>query len=191
MSVNQGSSAGTSVLWEMMELASFPKGTTRYVSRSLDIGMGRGNAADRWSRNDAETVLIRSQQKAYRRLDEIRFHVRDDGFAIATPPAMAALFEISAFDLAQGELDGFASYRFLYERLIGPRSGPPATLLAAAVLPTILLNAASPWCGGRRRMITTLIGRAGNRPSFPVVDVEHAAIGARAPYRLLLFARPD
>ena len=139
MSVNQGSSAGTSVLWEMVEFAAFPKGTTRYVSRSLDIGMGRGDAADRWSRNEAETGLIRSQQKAYRRLDEIRFHVRDDSFVAAAPPAMAALIEISAFDLAQGELEGFASYRFLYERLIGAAIRPwlPAAFRAAAVLPTI------------------------------------------------------
>ena len=46
---------------------------------------------------------------------------------------------ISAFDLARGELEGFASYRFLYERLIGAAIRPwlPAAFRAAAVLPTI------------------------------------------------------
>ena len=182
MSVNQGSSAGTSVLWEMVEFASFPKGTTRYVSRSLDIGMGRGDAADRWSRSDAETAMIRSQQKAYRRLDEIRFQVRDDSFAAAAPPAMAVLVEISAFDLAQGELEGFASYRFLYERLIGAAIRPwlPAAFLAAAVLPTIPPERRLALVRSMDEEFISTTGWSRREPAFLPgwVDVEHAAIGA-------------
>ena len=182
MTVNQGSSAGTSVLWEMMEFASFPKGTTRYVSRSLDIGMGCGNAADRWSRDEAETALIRSQQTAYRRLDEIRFQVCDDSFAATPPPAMAVLVEISAFDLAQGELDGFASYRFLYERLIGAAIRPwlPAAFLAAAVLPSIPPERRLALVRSLDEAFISTTGWPRREPAFLPgwVDVEHVAIGA-------------
>ena len=62
-------STGTSLLMEMMEFASFPKGTERYIRRSLDIGLSRRDAVNWWSRNEAEEVLIRAQQHVYRRLD--------------------------------------------------------------------------------------------------------------------------
>ena len=182
MTASQRSSAGNSVLREMSEFASFPRGTMRYVSQSLDIGLGCGDAVKRWSRSDAEAALIRSQQDAYRRLDEIRFHVSDDASTNAAPPAIAALVEITAFDLASGGLEGFASYRFLYERLIGAAIRPwlPAAFLAAAVLPMI---------PPERRL--ALVRSVGDEPIMTAgwsrreplfipgwVDMEGAAIGA-------------
>ena len=40
--------AGRATLEEMEEFAAFPKGTQRYIRRSLDIGLDHRNAASRW-----------------------------------------------------------------------------------------------------------------------------------------------
>lgn len=129
--------AGTSVLAEMREFASFAKGTQRYIRRSLDIGLGRGDAVRRWSRNDAEAQAIVAQRQAYARLDQLRSLVPDDLAIDQMAPLMSPLIAVSAFDLAQGRLPTFASYRFLYERLIGAAARPwlPAGFCAAASLP--------------------------------------------------------
>ena len=52
---------------------------------------------------------------------------------------MGPLLRVTAFDLAQGRLDGFSAYRFLYERLLGPevRQWLPAAFCGAAALPHI------------------------------------------------------
>ena len=182
MTVKPEFSAGASALKEMMEFASFPKATMRYVSRSLDIGLGSGNAMSRWSRSDAKSVLIRSQQQAYRRLDEIRFHVRDDGSADATPPAIATLVETSAFDLSRSGLEGFVSYRFLYERLLGAAIRPwlPAAFLAAANLPAIPPERRLALVRSVDDAPVTTIGWSRREPAFfpGWVDIERAAIGA-------------
>ena len=182
MTASQRSGAGISVLREMSEFASFARGTMRYVSQSLDIGLGCGDAVKRWSRSDAEADLIRSQQHAYRRLDEIRFHVNDDASAIAAPPAIAALVEISAFDLASGRLESFASYRFLYERLIGAAIRPwlPAAFLAAANLPAIPPERRLALVRSVGEEPITTVGWSRRESAFIPgwVDVEGAAIGA-------------
>ena len=56
------------------------------------------------------------------------------------PPQRAvisSLTAMSAFDLSQGKIDGFGSYRFLYERLIGAAVRPwlPAIYCGASALP--------------------------------------------------------
>ena len=128
---------GTSVLMEMEEFATFSKGTQRYIRRSLDVGLQRRDAVTRWARNPAEAETIKAQQKRYRALDEIRSRIPDD---IAIGP-MAGLMEplitLTGFDLAEGRLPCFSSYRFLYERLIGASVRPwlPAAFCAAAALP--------------------------------------------------------
>ena len=52
-------------------------------------------------------------------------------------PLMAPLITMTAFDLGQDRLPCFASYRFLYERLIGAAVRPwlPGAFCAAAALP--------------------------------------------------------
>lgn len=139
MSTTPRFSTGTTLLMEMMEFASFPKGTERYIRRSLDIGLSRRDAVNWWSRNEAEEVLIRAQQQAYRRLDEIRDLMPGESRVQGTPALMAPLVEVSAFDLCQGWLIGFGPYRFLYERLLGAAIRPwlPAAFSAAAMLPQI------------------------------------------------------
>ena len=137
MTVSAKRFGGTSMLLEMEEFASFPKGTDRYIRRSLDIGLRRRDAVRRWARTDAEAESIRAQDFLYGRLDEIRGRIPDD-VAIAPMGSMvAALVALSAFDLSQGWLPSFAAYRFLYERLLGAAVRPwlPAAFCAAASLP--------------------------------------------------------
>ena len=137
MTVKTGRYGGTSMLMEMEEFASFPKGTERYIRRSLDVGLRRRDAVKRWARTDREAESIRAQNGLYARLDEIRGQIPDDVEIAPMASMVAALVTVSAFDLGQGSLPSFAAYRFLYERLLGARVRPwlPAAFCAAASLP--------------------------------------------------------
>lgn len=128
---------GAMTLAEMKEFGGFAAGTQRYIRRSLDIGLDRDDAMSRWSRDLVEAASIRAQARIYARLEEIRETVPDDSGLDAVEPFMAPLVTVSAFDLGQGRLNSFASYRFLYERLIGAHARPwlPGAFCAAASLP--------------------------------------------------------
>ena len=128
---------GALTLLEMKEFGSFSKGTQRYIRRSLDIGLGRRDALKRWSRDVGEAASIRAQDNVYRRLDMVRSNVPDDSGLDEMEPLMAPLITMTAFDLGQDKLPDFASYRFLYERLIGAAVRPwlPGAFCAAAALP--------------------------------------------------------
>jgi hypothetical protein len=128
---------GAVSLAEMKEFAGFSKATQRYIRRSLDVGLGRRDALKRWSRDVAEAASIRAQERVYRRLDHIRSNVPDDSGLDEMEPVMAPLVTMTAFDLGQDRLPDFASFRFLYERLIGAAVRPwlPAAFCAAAALP--------------------------------------------------------
>jgi len=129
--------SGAAALAEMKEFATFPKGTQRYIRRSLDIGLARRDAVKRWSRDPAEAASIRAQQRVYARLDQIRAFVPDDCGLDSMEPLMTPLITMTAFDLGQDRLPTFGAYRFLYERLIGAAVRPwlPAAFCAAASLP--------------------------------------------------------
>ena len=128
---------GAMTLAEMKEFASFSKGTQRYIRRSLDIGLARRDATQRWSRDVGEAASIRAQVKVYQRLDRVRDFVPDDSGLEEMEPMMGPLVAMTAFDLGQERLPDFASYRFLYERLIGAAVRPwlPGAFCAAAALP--------------------------------------------------------
>ncbi len=128
---------GALTLVEMKEFAGFSKGTQRYIRRSLDIGLGRRDAMCRWSRDVGEAASIRAQERIYRRLDQIRASVPDDSGLDAMEPMMGPLVTMTAFDLGQDRLPDFASYRFLYERLVGAGVRPwlPAAFCSASALP--------------------------------------------------------
>jgi hypothetical protein len=121
----------------MKEFAGFAKGTQRYIRRSLDVGLGRRDAVKRWSRDPGEATSIRAQARVYARLEQIRADVPDDSGLDAMEPLMTPLITMTAFDLGQDRLPCFASYRFLYERLIGAHVRPwlPGAFCAAAALP--------------------------------------------------------
>ena len=130
---------GTSVLMEMAEFALFSKGTQRYIRRSLDVGLKRGDPIQRWARTPAEAEAIRAQQRAYRRLDDIRRKVPQDTAIEPAASMLGALVTVSAFDIGQTWLPCYSAYRFLYERLLGSAVRPwlPATFCAAAALPNL------------------------------------------------------
>lgn len=128
---------GAMALAEMKEFASFPAGTQRYIRRSLDIGLEREDALERWSRDVIEAASIRAQTRIYDRLEEVRALVPDDSGLDAVEPFLGPLVIVSAFDLGQDRLPSFAAYRFLYERLVGAHIRPwlPSAFCAAAALP--------------------------------------------------------
>ena len=128
---------GTCYLNEMIEFGSFSTGAQRYIRRALDIGLGRADPVHRWSRSAAERSAIEAHRAAYARLDEIRALVPDDHETEAVGRLMSLLVAVTGFDLAQCRLNGFAAYRFLYERLFGAGIRPwlPAAYCAAATLP--------------------------------------------------------
>lgn len=128
---------GVVTLAEMREFASFPAAAQRYIRRSLDIGLHRGDAMETWGRDLVEETSIRAQARIYSRLDQIKASVPDDSGLDQVEPFMAPLVVVSAFDLGQNRLNGFSSYRFLYERLLGAGARPwlPGAFCAAASLP--------------------------------------------------------
>jgi hypothetical protein len=130
---------GAVLLAEMKEFGGFAKGTQRYIRRSLDVGLDRRDAVKRWSRGPAEAAGISFQADVYRGLDHIRALVAGDCGLVAKEALLAPLIAMTAFDLCQNRLPNFASYRFLYERLIGASVRPwlPAAYCAAAALPQV------------------------------------------------------
>lgn len=128
---------GAMTLAEMKEFAGFASSTQRYVRRSLDIGLDRDDALARWSRDTVEAASIRAQARIYDRLPELRAMIPDDSGLDVIETFMAPLITVTAFDLGQGRLTNFSSYRFLYERLIGAEVRPwlPSAFCSAAALP--------------------------------------------------------
>ncbi|HEY9580330.1 MAG TPA: hypothetical protein VIR65_10785 [Rhizorhapis sp.] len=159
---------GGNTLAEMREFAGFSASTQRYIRRSLDISLHRRDALEFWSRDGVEAASIRTQTRMYDRLVYIRSLIPDDSGLEQIEPFMAPLVAMSAFDLGQGRLSTFSSYRFLYERLIGAGARPwlPAAFCAAASLPhlhpdkrRILLRSIS-------EAAATAIGWSNREPSF-------------------------
>lgn len=137
MSASAKPADGVATLSEIKEFASFASSTQRYIRRSLDVGLGRADALEIWSRDLIEAASIRAQTKLYARLDELRETVPEDSGLDHVEPFMAPLVTMSAFDLGQDRLPSFSAYRFLYERLIGATARPwlPGAFCAAAALP--------------------------------------------------------
>ena len=134
--------AGTASLTiaELREFASFSEGEQRFIERSLDIGLGRGDAFEAWgSKARGKDAGIRSQYLAYRELKALRDMVPCETTMEGLEPFMGPLMRVTAQDLAMDQLESFSAYRFLYERLLGARARPwlPAAFCAAAALPQI------------------------------------------------------
>ena len=129
------------ILAEMREFAGFTPCEQRYIRRSLDVGLGRGDAFRLWARNGEETASIRQQYVVYQDLKLLRGTAvsSDDEGLDAIEAIMGALLRVTTFDLAQERLGGFCAYRFLYERLLGAEVRPwlPAAFCGAAALPQI------------------------------------------------------
>ncbi|GAA4761372.1 hypothetical protein GCM10023219_01670 [Stakelama sediminis] len=155
-------------LAEMKEFASFSAATQRYIRRSLDIGLDRDDALERWSRDVVEAASIRAQARIYDRLPDLRAIIPDDSGLDAIEPFMAPLITVSAFDLGQGRLTTFSAYRFLYERLVGAEVRPwlPAAFCAAAALPHLHPDLRRKLLQSISEAAATAAGWSGRQPAF-------------------------
>ena len=133
------SSAASSSIAEMREFASFTQDERAFIERSLDIAFGRGDAFKTWSREPGDGAAIRSQYIAYRELVALRDAIPGADHFDGVSSFLGSLIRVSAQDLAQERLGGFAAYRFLYERLLGAVARPflPSAFCGAAALPQI------------------------------------------------------
>ena len=129
----------TQMLGEMKLFASFSAAEQRYVRRSLDVGLNRGEAIQCWARNADEALHIDAQSRRYRMLGLIRSCIGDDADSENAESFLAPLIMLSAGDLGESKIRDFEVYRFLYERLLGPEARPwlVSAFCAAAALPAI------------------------------------------------------
>ncbi len=131
--------SGALLISEMKEFASFPKATQRYIRRSLDVAYGRSDPMEIWARDEIEAAAIAAQARFYKQIDHLRLQIPDDSGLDMIEPFLGMLVTLAAFDLGQDRLQNFASFRFLYERLLGATVRPwlPAAFCGAAALPQI------------------------------------------------------
>ena len=124
---------------ELREFASFTEDEQLFIERSLDVGLGRGDAFKQWSGRAGDTDAIRSQYLAYRELKALREAIPCESSLEGVQDFMGTLMRITAQDLVQEQITSFSAYRFLYERLLGARARPwlPAAFCGAAALPQI------------------------------------------------------
>ncbi|MFN3398552.1 MAG: hypothetical protein ACK4ZS_08485, partial [Sulfurimicrobium sp.] len=99
---------------EMREFASFAACEQRYIRRSLDIALGRGDAQKRWARTGDEVMSICQQAALYAEIPMLRQLLPHVEGLDTLEPFMGPLIRLSAFDLTQGRITGFSAYRFLY-----------------------------------------------------------------------------
>jgi len=132
-------STSTATIGEMREFASFEPSEQRYIKRSLDIGLARGDAFKMWGRSEGEYASIRRQYVVYQDLKAARGLVPAQGAIGDVERFTSKLLRLAVFDLEQEDLASFSAFRFLYERLLGPEARPylPAVFCAAAALPMI------------------------------------------------------
>ncbi|OYW47117.1 MAG: hypothetical protein B7Z08_07735 [Sphingomonadales bacterium 32-68-7] len=127
------------IIAELREFASFSAEEQRFIERSLDVGLGRGDAFKRWGGEASGGAAIRGQYLAYRELRLLREAIPSESGFENVEAFVGPLVRITAQDLAQEQLKTFSSYRFLYERLLGAVVRPwlPAAFCGAAALPQI------------------------------------------------------
>ena len=118
--------AGTASLTiaELREFASFSENEQRFIERSLDIALGRGDAFKSWGAEPGESSSIRGQYLAYRELKTLRDMIPCEATMEGLEAFMGPLMRVSAQDLARERIESFSAYRFLYERLLGARARP-------------------------------------------------------------------
>ena len=131
---------GIFFLNEMREFASFPSKDQKYIRRSLDVVFDKASSVrDIATRYKVDDSAISQQKGYYKHLTDIQNHIPYDGDLSLLKGFFDSLVITSTFDLSQECLSCFSSYRFLYERLLGPEIRPylPSAFCAAAAMPTI------------------------------------------------------
>ena len=78
---------------ELREFASFTEDEQLFIERSLDVGLGRGDAFKQWAGRDADA--IRSQYLAYRELRALRDMIPCESSLDGVQEFLGALIRIS------------------------------------------------------------------------------------------------
>lgn len=138
-SISQTTAAASLTIAELREFASFSQSEQRYIERALDIGLARAGNVNFGDLAPHEAATTRAQTTAYRALRGLRAWVANNQADEGLDGFLGSLICLSAQDLARGQLISFSAYRFLYERLLGPKVRPwlPSAFCAAAALPSI------------------------------------------------------
>src|SRR5690349_14226159 len=89
---------------ELREFASFTEEEQLFIERSLDIGLGRGDAFKLWSRKSGDMGSIRAQYLAYRELRALRDAIPCETSMEGVQDFMGPLTRVTALDLAQEQL---------------------------------------------------------------------------------------
>lgn len=110
---------GAAIFSEMEEFAGFSIDAQNYIRKSLGIASARSTMVE--CATEAPNKSSTSQGQMYRSLDPMRAQLAGRR-SMSDSAFLALLIELTRFDLDGGELDGFAPYRFLYERLLGGRA---------------------------------------------------------------------
>lgn len=162
---------------ELREFAGFTSAEQRYIKRSLDVGLGRHDAVELWSRDEAEAVSIRAQYDAYADIEGLRRMVGHVDGVDNVAPFIGELIRMTTFDLSQERIDGFCAYRFLYERLLGAEVRPwlPAAFCAASALPFINPVRRKGLLQSISEAAVTAFGWSTREPSFYPEFVENEA----------------
>jgi hypothetical protein len=179
MTKSKSDGPGLVTLAEIKEFAGFSAATQRYIRRSLDVAFDRKDAIALWSRDAVEATTIKAQHGFYDKLPEIRALIPDSSSIEDAEPFLAQLVTVSAFDLGQGRIDGFAAYRFLYERLIGAEARPwlPAAFCAAASMPHLQPDKRKQLLQSISEAAATAPGWSKRAPSFYPEWVEKVEMG--------------
>lgn len=171
--------AGTAsiTIAEMREFASFSAAEQRYIRRSLDIGLARRDAFQLWGRNPAECMAIRSQYVTYQELKSLRGAPPDETSLEGIEAFCGKLTRLAAFDLAQGRIESFGAFRFLYERLLGATVRPwlPSAFCAASALPQIAPDRRKLLLQSLSEAAATASGWSVREPAFFPEFIEQAA----------------
>ena len=151
---------------EIKLFAHFTAGEQRFIRRSIDVGLNRGDPIARWARSMDEAEAIKAQARRYKLLAAIRPCLPDDPDPEAAECFLAPLIALSAADLCESKVMDFEAYRFLYERLLGPEVRPwlLSAFCAAASMPAVHPEL-------RKQLLQ----------SIPVQDVTAAGWSIRAP----------
>jgi hypothetical protein len=179
MTKSKNDAPGMMTLAEIKEFAGFSAATQRYIRRSLDVAFDRKDAIALWSRDSVEATTIKAQHKFYDKLPEIRALIPDSSSIEDAEPFLTQLITVSAFDLGQSRIDGFAAFRFLYERLIGADARPwlPSAFCAAASMPHLQPERRKALLQSISEAAATAPGWSKRQPSFFPEWVEKVEAG--------------
>jgi hypothetical protein len=131
---------------ELREFASFSEDEQLFIERSLDVGLGRGDAFKQWAGRD--TDAIRSQYLAYRELRALRESIPCESSLDGVQDFIGALVRITVQDLAQEQLASFSAYASSTSACSARVRGPGSRRRSAARQPCrrSARSAARPCC---------------------------------------------